>query len=600
MSPASGVSSAPDRVPVMMPETFAKDAIISWFRGEFAAANAIIDALCSHLSQFEGGRTEYESVFSAIHQRRLNWIPILQMQKFYSIADVTLELQKVADEKLKFKGVEKKIGLENGHVLSPVVETKRVVENKVILEEEHVSSPIMETKRELLVEDCVDVNGNDGREVVDENHSPKSGITDAEKKDVSARWFIGNSDVVLQMDMVGSHEYFGRLGNFSSQFPPKVVTHGLQEMHSAVESVEICSNEEDWEARRAEIKMTKGFIAKESVKGHMVNVVRGLKLYEDILNATELSKLTEYVSELRVAGQNGELSGETFIIYNQQSKAIKRELIQFGAPIFGQIKDEATNNKSQDSNIEPIPAPLEGVIEHLIQFHLISENRRPNSCIINYFDEGEFSQPFLKPPHLEQPMVTLVLSDSTMAFGRTLVCDNDGNYKGPLMLSLKEGSLLVMRGNSADMARHVMCQSPTKRISVSFFKVRIDTYDKNSAPKDPMSGAMTVWQPSLTTPLMTPITTGPLDGYESIHVLPKWGAIRSPQLLMLAPVRPMVMSPRRLPRGGTGVFLPWNGGSKKPNKHLPPRAQRGRLLALHASTETHKMDRTPDSGISVA
>lgn len=32
-------------------------------------------------------------------------------------------------------------------------------------------------------------------------------------------------------------------------------------------------------------------------------------MYEDILNDTELSKLTDYVNELRVAGQNGELSG---------------------------------------------------------------------------------------------------------------------------------------------------------------------------------------------------------------------------------------------------------------------------------------------------
>lgn len=59
--------------------------------------------------------------------------------------------------------------------------------------------------------------------------------------------------------------------------------------------------------------------------------------------------------------------------------------------------------------------------------------------LVNGFLQGEFSQPFLKPPHLEQPISTLLLSESTMAFGRTLVCDNEGNYKGPLMLSLKEG-----------------------------------------------------------------------------------------------------------------------------------------------------------------
>ena len=53
--------------------------------------------------------------------------------------------------------------------------------------------------------------------------------------------------------------------------------------------------------------------------------------------------------------------------------------------------------------------------------------------------QGEYSQPFLKPPHLEQPISTLLLSESTMAFGRTLVSDSEGNYRGPLQLSLKEG-----------------------------------------------------------------------------------------------------------------------------------------------------------------
>lgn len=90
--------------------------------GEFAAANAIIDALCGHLSQLEGGRCEYETVFAAIHQRRLNWIPILQMQKYFSIADVTAELQKVIEEKTRLGGIDK---IEEINVSSPVEEKPR-------------------------------------------------------------------------------------------------------------------------------------------------------------------------------------------------------------------------------------------------------------------------------------------------------------------------------------------------------------------------------------------------------------------------------------------------------------------------------------------
>jgi mRNA N6-methyladenine demethylase len=78
------------------PEVAARDAVIGWFRGEFAAANAMIDALCGHLAQIGGG-AEYEPVFAALHRRRLNWFPVLHMQKFYPVADVTAELRRIAE-----------------------------------------------------------------------------------------------------------------------------------------------------------------------------------------------------------------------------------------------------------------------------------------------------------------------------------------------------------------------------------------------------------------------------------------------------------------------------------------------------------------------
>ncbi|XAR61243.1 hypothetical protein NMG60_11034889 [Bertholletia excelsa] len=535
MPSVAGASSPSDRVPVapvvmpntvqpapaMTSEAFAKDAIIAWFRGEFAAANAIIDALCNHLTQLEGGKgSDYESVFAAIHRRRLNWIPILQMQKYFSIADVARELRHVAAKKTK--------GKEDGENMKQSGELKVCTDKKD-----------KEKDRNVSEEESMESNETGSGEVVDENSnredSPEDEIT------------------------------------------------GSQEVQPIIENLDLCSNHEDCEARLSHIRMTKGFIAKEPVKGHMVNVVRGLKLYEDIFTESELAKMNDFANELRVAGQNGELSGETFILYNQQMKGKKRELIQLGAPIFGHIKEEEMT-KNEESHIEPIPALLQGVIDHMVQWHLISENRKPNSCIINFFDEEEFSQPFLKPPHLDQPISTLVLSDSTMAFGRTLVVDSDGNYKGPLMLSLKEGSILVMRGNSSDMARHAMCPSPNKRVSITFFRVRYDMNQHDLSTVPPLTKAMTLWQPGVPNSFTLP--NGTSNGYESMDMIPKWGVVRSP-VVMLAPVQPMVLSPKKIHRGGTGVFLPWTVGSRKPTRHLPPRAQKGRLLALPSPTETH-------------
>ncbi|KAJ1435742.1 Oxoglutarate/iron-dependent dioxygenase [Sesbania bispinosa] len=421
--------------PMLVSDSFAKDAILAWFRGEFAAANAIIDALCAHLAHLSSSASDYNPVFAAIHRRRLNWIPVLQMQ-----------------------------------------------------------------------------NGRNCRKWKDGDHHKQ--LHD------------GAADVTRIRVRVA-----GQLGS-------------------------------------------------------MVNVVKGLKLYEDIFTDSELCKLTDFVNEIHAAGQNGELSGETFILFNKQMKGNKRELIQLGVPIFGQIKED------EKSNIEPIPELLQRVIDHLIQWKLLPEYKRPNGCIINFFEEGEFSQPFLKPPHLDQPVSTLLLSESTMAFGRILMSENDGNYKGPLMLSLKKGSLLVMRGNSADMARHVMCPSPNRRVSITFFRVRPDS-NQCQSPTPTMTNAMTLWQPGIASPYALP------NGYEGMDMMmPKWGMLRGP-MVMLTPMRPMALNPRKLAGGGTGVFLPWNVPSRKPAKHLPPRAQKGRLLALPSPVEPHMGESTSEPSICV-
>ncbi len=46
---------------------------------------------------------------------------------------------------------------------------------------------------------------------------------------------------------------------------------GSQEVQPNLENLDICSNHEDCEARPGQIKLTKGFSAKEPVKGHMAS-----------------------------------------------------------------------------------------------------------------------------------------------------------------------------------------------------------------------------------------------------------------------------------------------------------------------------------------
>ncbi|XP_024540325.1 uncharacterized protein LOC112340445 [Selaginella moellendorffii] len=101
-NPSSPAAPMPIRAAEIHPQHWIpdeRDGFISWLRGEFAAANAIIDALCQHL-QMSGSPGEYDLVVACIQQRRFSWNPILHMQHYYSVAEVLMALQQVTLKKI--------------------------------------------------------------------------------------------------------------------------------------------------------------------------------------------------------------------------------------------------------------------------------------------------------------------------------------------------------------------------------------------------------------------------------------------------------------------------------------------------------------------
>ncbi|XP_042471807.1 RNA demethylase ALKBH10B-like [Zingiber officinale] len=534
------------RASVAVPGLYVQDAMISWFQSEFAAANAIIDALCGHLAQI-GSEDEYGEFFASVHRRRLNWIPALHMQKYYSIADVSAKLRLVASNRVV-----------------PKVNPLETLTTEEKPSESEIPSTEAETAASLkgAVADDIEI-------VVAEEAA-------AEDQDTSDELVDDNNEIARIDDEASAMAELSSGGD-SSEYKNNAqngdANGGSQEEHASVQKVHICADHGDCFVCPERIKISKGFMAKELVKGHMVNVVKGLRLYQDIFSESELPSLVGYINELRMAGHKGELSGETFIFFNKQMKGSKREIIQLGVPLFQSATEDAA------SNFESIPPALQAIVDHLVQWRLIPESKKPNSCIINFFDEDEHSQPYFKPPHLENPISMLLLSETTMAFGHSFISNHEGNYNGSLTLSLKQGSLLVMRGHSADIARHVVCASPNRRMIITFVKVRTATHHADSPTALQANTALTVWQPGNPTSIQEVPSSGAIAYGPQAMVSTAWGlALRSP-VVMLAPPRAVAMSvtDKKVPCNGTGVFLPWAVRSKKHTKHLPPRIQKRRL-----------------------
>lgn len=663
-----------------------RDNFMSWLRGEFAAANAIIDSLCQHL-RIVGEPGEYDFVLSTIQQRRCNWTVVLHMQQYFSVAEVLYAIQQVAWRKQQKKSdhstgtqinpvshgkdnvyspIDRHGSVRPGNANLPSQSVKKLGQRVSLTQngskdEGFVSGAAYAGKREnadanneAQLYDALSVNsalqsgegfnnlsGSTTSEIEKTKSSASSELAEKGKQEdetkhecqAQAEPDIGGSitrGTQERLENRGSnltekHEREVAESKFSSSEQndtsrkgrrlkaaesnparPKAMdgacsTH--QSVSGASEDIltnldfQFVSKQED-DRRRSMIRVSKNFVGNELVEGKMINIVEGLELYENIFDSSELSRLTLFTQKLKVAGRQRELRGQTFVVFKRPMKGHGREMIQFGVrSIDAPLEEEIKTGRVKDL-VEPIPTVLQDVINRLLQWQIIPENTRPNSCIINFFNEGDHSQPHISPAHFARPFWTIsLLSECTMVFGRAITINHPGDYKGPLKLSLPSGSLIVMQGNSADVSKYSICSSPGQRVTITFVKVQpkkgstiptgmsrpsslsnshwpqpaarqSSTNASATVPRGvgqmatkhynmvPTSGVLPVppvrtsqVNQRLPAPRIQPLFAGPPGppgAYSPMAVIPQmWSAVPRP-----AP---------RMPVSGTGVFLPCSG-----------------------------------------
>jgi len=705
-----------------------RDNFMSWLRGEFAAANAIIDSLCQHL-RIVGEPGEYDFVLSSIQQRRCNWTVVLHMQQYFSVAEVLYAIQQVAWRKQQRKSdhsagtqinpvlngkdnvyshLDKHGRVHPGNANFPAQSVKKSGQRVSLtrngskdegfvsggayagkrenadanneaqmydalsvnsalqsgqgldslsgsatseFEKTKASSPSElaekgkqeeETKHECQVQAEPEIGGSIAREKPERSENRGSNPTEKHELEATESKFSSSE----QNDTTRK----GRRSKAAESNPsrPKAMD-GACSTHQSGASEDILANldfrivsKQEEDRRRSMIRVSKNFVGNELVEGKMINIVEGLELYENIFDSSELSRLTLLTQKLRAAGRRRELRGQTFVVFKRPMKGHGREMIQFGVPsIDAPLEEEIKTGRLKDL-VEPIPTVLQDVINRLLQWQIIPENAKPNSCIINFFNEGDHSQPHISPPHFVRPFWTISLfSECTMVFGRAITINHPGDYKGPLKLSLPSGSLIVMQGNSADVSKYSICSSPGQRVSITFVKVQPKKGSTFSTIPTGMSHSSSLsnshWpQPASrqsSTNASVPVPRGGVGQMATKHynMVPTSGVLPVPpvrtsqvnQHLPAPRVQPLFAGPPgppgaypsmavippvwsavpratpRMPGSGTGVFLPCSGsgsGSGQPVSLL--QQQQGVLdiptglpineqsLTLPASTES--------------
>ncbi|KAL0540165.1 hypothetical protein IC582_024395 [Cucumis melo] len=565
-----------------------RDGFISWLRGEFAASNAMIDALCHHLRAV-GEPGEYDVVIGCIQQRRCNWTPVLHMQQYFSVAEVMYALQQVTSRRQQRYMDPVKVGPKLYRRPGPGFKQQQGHRAEATVKEETItcaescnggnSSSFVSSRKVEQVSNTCDESKASGE---DEKLSEKDSGSAEDNKDTHGK-DQSNSKTKCAENLEDN------AGNKDSQVEPD---DGCSSSHRDKELQSVQSQN----GKQHAATTPRTFVANEMFDGKMVNVMDGLKLFEELLDDAEVSKLLSLVNDLRASGKRGQFQGQTYVVSKRPTKGHGREMIQLGFPIAdAPYEDENSLVLSKvnftDRRIEPIPSLLQDLIDRLVGDQVMTV--KPDSCIIDFYNEGDHSQPHVWPSWFGRPVGVLLLTECEITFGRVIGTDHSGNYRGAIKLSLTPGNLLVVQGKSADFAKHAIPAIRKQRILVTLTK----SQPKRASPADGQRSSLNVgtfsgWGPPSARSPNPRLSPGqkPYSNVPSTGVLPV-PPIRPqmappngiPPLIVPSVAPPMPFTPVPIPTGpsawptahtrhppprlpvpGTGVFLPPPGSSSAP------------------------------------
>ena len=138
----------------------------------------------------------------------------------------------------------------------------------------------------------------------------------------------------------------------------------------------------------------------ENVRGKRMNTLQGLALHRDVLNPAEQLQTLHYVSRLKDLGDDGALMGRTYSAPRKWMKGKGRVTVQLGC-CYNYARDKNGNPPGilPREAVCGMPKFFENIIDRMCERGIFNQQTRPDSCIINFYTEGDCI-----PPHIDHPL----------------------------------------------------------------------------------------------------------------------------------------------------------------------------------------------------
>ncbi|XP_047318396.1 RNA demethylase ALKBH9B-like [Impatiens glandulifera] len=279
------------------------------------------------------------------------------------------------------------------------------------------------------------------------------------------------------------HETSGRHKRFIESSPQSVSTKQMIKSQSRLEILlkdglsdgihsqsNGMSEDEKELIRISEVGRKKDFVYRENIRGKNINVLQGLELHTGVFNVEEQKKIVECVYEFQRLGQDGQLRRKTYSEPNKWMRGKGRVTIQFGC-CYNYAVDKNGNPPGimRNEDVDPMPSIFKKMIKRMVRWNVLPSSCVPNSCIVNIYDVGDCIPPHIDHHDFVRPFCTVsFLAECKILFGSNLKIVAPGEFAGPVSIPLPLGSVFILSGNGADVAKHCVPAVPARRISITF------------------------------------------------------------------------------------------------------------------------------------
>ncbi|XP_020598913.1 uncharacterized protein LOC110038413 [Phalaenopsis equestris] len=98
-----------------------------------------------------------------------------------------------------------------------------------------------------------------------------------------------------------------------------------------------------------------------------------------------------------------------------------------------------------------------------------------NSCIVNIYEASDCIPPHVDHHNFARPFCKVsFINKCNIVFGTEIHIVDDGEFRGSVEIPLRVGSVLILKGNGADVAKHCIPGVLYTRVSITLRRMNED------------------------------------------------------------------------------------------------------------------------------